>query len=587
MEHELAQASPDGRRPGVQDPTNSLLAALVLGLAQGLALRALHVHAGTWGAAQPVLHQALLQFVLAAPLAWWLSEGGFLSGVRRGAAALALGLLVGLLGAHAGATAGGGGHVVLSYAGWLATTVLVHVGVTLVAGFDPVARRVAYPRLFEIAWRNALAVPLAAALVGIFWTLLWAAAWLLLAIGIDWLWQLLADAATLTVGSAAIFAVSLAAVLRRASALVALRRAWLSLNTWFLPLALALGLVAVLGVAVMGTAELFATRKAAAILFWFASLAVLFLNAAWQDGSSAPDLPPPLARLIPWAWLALPVLALLGCWALLLRVQQHGWTPDRIWGTLVGAMTVLYAFGYAASLKSRGRWMATVASTNVAAALLLAASLVALLSPLADPRKLSVLSQVARLESGAVAAGTFDFRLLEREGGRYGREALQRMVAGSTVAEVRTRASAVLAGTSAARPPKPDAATAQAAWREQVRVLPSGAEVDPALLQWLAREQADWTEQACATTPAGCALWWLPGQGDAPPQAILLWAREAGAARAVVYGLEPAGWRRQGEVVGKGLPLADWTAAIEGGGARWVAPRWHDLQVGQTRLQVR
>ncbi|WBY02526.1 DUF4153 domain-containing protein [Ramlibacter tataouinensis] len=586
MQHQGSRESPEGRGSAVQDPGNSLLAALVLGSVQGVALRALHVSAAGWGANEPALHQALLQFVVAAPLAWWLGEGGFLSGLRRGAAALAVGLLVGLLGAHAGATVAPGAGNVPRFAEWLATTVLVHVAVALVAGFDPATRRFVYARLFEVAWRNALVVPLAAALTGIFWTLLWAAAWLLRAIGIHWLWDLLAEPATLTIVTAAIFAVSLAAALRRASALVALRRAWLSLNTWFLPLALALALVAVLGVAVMGMAQLFATRSAAAILFWFASLAVLFLNAAWQDGRTAPGLPPPLPRLVPWAWLALPVLAVLGCWALWLRVQQHGWSPDRVWAALVAAMTLVYAFGYAASLRSRGRWMTTVGPTNVAAAIVLAAGLVVLLSPLADVRKLSVRSQLARLESGVIAAADFDFRFLAREGGRYGHEALQKLAAGG-VAEVRQGASAALARAAGNQPPRTDAAAAQAAWREQVRVLPQGARVDPALLQWLAREQADWVEKSCAATPAQCVLWWIPARGDAPAQAVLLWARDARGARAVAYGFEPAGWRRQGDLVGKDLPLSEWTQAIEGGGARWVEPRWPDLQIGQARLRVR
>lgn len=588
MQQQSSRESPHRAAAG-GDPSNNLLAALLLGATQGVALRGLDVAERTWGASEPVLHQALLHFVLAAPFAWWLSVGGYLSGIRRGAAALALGLLVGLLGAHAGATVAPTEYGVSRFSEWLATVVLVHVAVALVAGFDPKARRFVYARLFEVAWRNALVVPLAAALAGVCWSLLWAAAWLLRVIGIRWFWDLLADPATLTIGIAAIFAVSLAASLRRASALVALRRAWLSLNTWFLPLALALALVAVLGMAVMGVEELFATRRSAAILFWFVLLAALFLNAAWQDGSTGPGLPPALARLIPWAWLALPPLALLGCWALWLRVQQHGWTPDRAWAVLVGAMTLLYAFGYAASLRSRRGWMASVGATNVAAALLLAAGLVALLSPLADARRLSVRSQLARLESGAVAAADFDFRFLARQGGRYGHEALQKL-AGSAVAEVRQGASAALARAASAadaRPPRIDAAAAQVAWREKVRVLPQGARVDPGLLQWLAREQADWNEKSCAAQPDRCILWWIRASGDAPAQAILLLVRDVRGARAIAYGLEPAGWRRQGELVGKDLPLAEWTAAIEGGGARWVEPRWPDLQIGETRLRVR
>lgn len=55
--------------------------------------------------------------------------------------------------------------------------------------------------------------------------------------------------------------------------------------------------------------------------------------------------------------------------------------------------------------------------------------LIALSSPVADPARLSVADQVARLETGEIAADKFDYSMLASKGVHYGFAALQRLKA--------------------------------------------------------------------------------------------------------------------------------------------------------------
>jgi hypothetical protein len=85
----------------------------------------------------------------------------------------------------------------------------------------------------------------------------------------------------------------------------------------------------------------------------------------------------------------------------------------------------VYALGYVCAALQR-RWLAALAPTNVLSAYLMLALVVALNTSLADPFRLSVDSQVARLTSGRVEVDRFDYDFLKYRSGRYGTLALQR-----------------------------------------------------------------------------------------------------------------------------------------------------------------
>src|SRR5690606_21426708 len=158
------------------------------------------------------------------------------------------------------------------------------------------------------------------------------------------------------------------------------------------------------------------------------------INTAYQDGR--PDnLPPRVLQVaVRIAAVLITPLVILAFWGLALRIGQHGLTPDRIIALACAVVGLSYAFGYGvAALRPFWRrgsaWMAPLARANVWPAVLAVGLILALFSPLADPTRLSVADQVARLERGAVSPEKFDYRFLRFESGKAGLAGLTRLSA--------------------------------------------------------------------------------------------------------------------------------------------------------------
>ena len=561
----------------------SLKIHLAVGLVQGLALYSLFLWAkgGGWTLHRPMF-ASLAQFCVVLPLAWALLAGSYWSESRRVLLAFLVALVAAGLSWHAIAGQGGASEPPFSYLP--AQLVLLYVSGHLIAGFDPRSRVFDYARHFELAWRNSLLIPIAFALTATLWTLLWAAAWLFMVIGFDGPKDLLRHPAAIALVSSSGIFVAIASALRRADALATLRRFWLSLNSWFLPVSLLLAVSVVVAVAVLGAQKFFETGVAAAALLWFISLAILFANAAYQDGRELPVYSAAALWMTRWFWLAVPLLASLGAVALSVRVAAHGWTPERIWAAVACAMVIIYSLGYSASCLST-RWMATVPVTNVLAAGVLAVTLVALLSPVADVRRLSTESQVARLRAGKVESEKFDFRFLSEQGGQWGQAALVELGddASLPVAARERATQARNARTPLSPDQKRDRALANLA---NVPVLPRGSALDKDLEAWLTGEDADWAGKQCVARPSRCAIW-LVDMDEAGGNEVVLLLDNGQRASATLYERQASRWREQGALQGESVTLQAWVSAIEAGTVSRVPSRWPDLVVNGSRLTIR
>jgi hypothetical protein len=171
------------------------------------------------------------------------------------------------------------------------------------------------------------------------------------------------------------------------------------------------------------------TSHATGTLLLAIGLLILLINSHYQDGRPETRNSRVLtAARVPAALVLMPLVAL-AIVGLYLRVAQYGWTPTRIVGAGLALVAFCHALGYAIAALRSGAHLRYLPVTNTASALVAVVVLFSLLTPIADPRRLAVASQVARLESGAVEPERFDFKFLATPtlSGEYGKDALERL----------------------------------------------------------------------------------------------------------------------------------------------------------------
>ena len=258
-----------------------LLAAL-LGL--GLHFVAIHRYR-PWD--QPFTMVFLLQLAWLAPLA-----GALLSGMRSGArwliALAAYVLVLPLLAAYGlGWDAKNMLAVVSDSQRPMLITFLIgaagFVLLPLVQELDPRQPQWNYPAVFRAAWRNTVHLALAVCLSISVFVLLWIAGMMFRMIGINTVLDVLGHARFHIAAWPIVLAVSLVGVRRRPQIADTLRRSWLTLNAWLLPLVALVGLAFTIALAARMALGFEAVKLSAGALIAFCALWIKLINAAWQD----------------------------------------------------------------------------------------------------------------------------------------------------------------------------------------------------------------------------------------------------------------------------------------------------------------
>ena len=365
----------------------------------------------------------------------------------------------------------------------------------------------------------------------------------------------------------------------------------LVLLSWLLPLMALLAAGFLVSLLFTGLAPLWETKSAAALLLAAAATLVVLINAAWQNGPAHHS--PPLVLRIGGSAAALALLPLvaIAAYALALRVGQHGWSETRIYAVACVVVAACYAIGYGwASLKGsvlKAGWLTLVAPVNIATSFVVLGVLVALFSPVADPMRIAVASQTARLTSGAIAAAKFDYNYLRYSGGRFGHDALTDLAAnakGPDAALIRERAKAALAGTHRYRH---ITATPQV-MASQLTVYPHDYKLPKTLLE------QDWTKEKASGIPTcltrsgySCEVFPAALTGSPPDQLIFIWGSEDYWSSAVLGADASGHW----SVVGR-LSRPHCKPALEAlrkGQYEIVPPeppRFRDVETGAGRFTV-
>ena len=440
-----------------------------------------------------------------------------------------------------------------------------------------------YPAYFDAAWKHGVQLALSFLFVGLFWGVLELGAGLFKLIDLDFLRRLIEHrwfaipATTLTLASALHVTDARAGIVRSIRVLV------LTLLSWLLPL-MALLVLGFLGsVPVTGLATLWATRFATSLLLLSAAGLVILVNAAYQDGD-AEHAPPRLLRYAGTAasLLLLP-LVVIAAYALSLRVAQHGWTTDRIIAASCLIVAACYALGYAWAVLRPAPWLARVAPCNVVAAIVVLVVLLALFTPLADPARLSVASQMARLSSGSVAPEKFDYAYLRFNGARYGKAALERLKTiedGPQAAEIRRYATTALEQQNRYQQPTMHGPLSAEELARNLTVYPTGRTLPASFVgqHWKAPDPQCLT---LVNAYAKCDVVIADLDGDGKDEVLVVEAW-----RAVVIGEDgTGGWRVEGQLVGP-VSCPRVRDALRAGRLDPAPPqRWHDVEAGGRLLR--
>ncbi|MCE3602299.1 DUF4153 domain-containing protein [Massilia sp. P8910] len=311
--------------------------------------------------------------------------------------------------------------------------IILFIGHSLVLAAAQDRRRLAsYATHFDIAWKLFIQLAFSVFFTGALYLAMWLEASLFNLVKIGVLTELMKSSAFLSPMLACAFACALHLTDVRPAIVHGIRGLLLVLMSWLLPVATLLIGGFLLCLPFTGLDALWATRHATVALLAAVALLVVLINAAWQNGDMG-DSVARVVRLCARIACVLPLpLTAIAAYALGLRVADHGWTSDRIFAAAALLVASFYAFGYVLAAVDRGGWLRRVAPVNLAAAYAVIAVLLALLSPLADPDRIAVNSQIARLERGAVSADAFDYRFLKTQSKRYGAAALLKLKEGKT-----------------------------------------------------------------------------------------------------------------------------------------------------------
>jgi len=468
------------------------------------------------------------------------------------------------------------------------SAVFFFIAHTLVLAGAQEGRRIAsYNTYFETAWKLAIQLLFSAFFVGALFFVLLMGSQLFLLVKLKFLQELLRESWFNVPVICTAFSCAMHVTDVRPSIVRGIRTLLLVLMSWILPVAVVLVTGFVCSLPFTGLTALWETRHATSVLLGAAALLLVLINAAFQNGEAIVALPLRVSARTA-AILILPV-TLIGIYALGLRVAQYGWTSDRVIAAACLLVAAFYAAGYLWAASQYDTWLNPVSTVNVWAAFLVLAVLLALFTPIADPARIGVNSQMARLDKGKTKAADFDFRYLRFEGGRYGRAALEELKqrgTGQDAALLRREAAAMLALDDSDRWPHSTRATAPVSVAGNLTVWPAGAQLPASFLAQKWETLQDNLKPDCLSKREGkCDAFLIDADGDGKPEVLLIEKLHPGGGQLFAEGGD-GGWTVVANMAYRDISCKPLVEKLRKGEFTLVTPRFKELNVGGRRVEL-
>jgi hypothetical protein len=285
-----------------------------------------------------------------------------------------------------------------------------------------------YQVLFTNSWRNFLVTALSAIFVLIFWLILVLWGELFRVIEIDFFRDLFRE--DWFIFPVLGFALGLGMIIFRNLTRVidTITKLLHALIKLLLPLIITVAVIFLAALPFVGLDVLWATGNGTALLLWLLAVILFFTNAVYQDGRETNPYAPVVHRLIFSGLCIMPIISALSLYGLVLRLNQYGWSVERCWAFVVWLILTLLAVGYVIGIvRRRAEWTIDLARVNRYMGLVVLALMILANSPILDFRKISLNSQMNRVDAGQIELEEFDFWYAKQHLARPGYLAMEEM----------------------------------------------------------------------------------------------------------------------------------------------------------------
>ncbi|MGR9013554.1 MAG: DUF4153 domain-containing protein [Gammaproteobacteria bacterium] len=447
-----------------------------------------------------------------------------------------------------------------------------------------------YTLLFSSTWRNTAKLLSAAVFVGLFWGLLFLWAGLFKVLQVTFFYELFTDRDFVYPVTAIAFGLGLSLYSVKEEALINLYRTILNVLGWLLPLVTFIMLLFLLALLFRGLAPLWKTGYATTLMLTLLGLMVFLFNAAWQDASGAHKFPKWIVSLISLGFVAMPLYIALCAYSLGLRIFQYGWSIERIWAALAVFELSIYAIGYALiSIRRQVDWMAGAKVVNIVGAIMMVALLMLTSTPVLDPARISVNSQIGRLLTDKTAVDDFDFNYLRFNAGRYGNDELRSLMNNTSHPQADLLHEKV-ALTLKKKFPNNGREPEASGWNHEklvrkLKLYPEGAVLDPAFVDFLVK-QLNGKEQRlnCAADNQSCQMLAIDLNADGLNELVFF---DSYSSR--VFSLENGKWRKIGGLLGADMHKLAGESLIQSLKNRDVEAlpnKWLDIRIKTDQYSV-
>lgn len=392
-----------------------------------------------------------------------------------------------------------------------------------------------YAQFYTQLWLNTLTLLIVFISNGLFWLvlLLWSEMFKL--VGIPFFSTLFFD--TDWFGYVAFGLITaLAVVLARTQSrlVTAVQKLLTFIATGLLPLVALLALMFILTLPFTGLEAISQRVSAAGLMSTLTLLLLLLMAIVREPQKEALPYPGALRYLIKCALAVTPIYTLIAGWALWVRIQQYGWTPERLHGVLVVVVLLAWSVGYLVSIFRRGHNPLEIQGKVILGVSLLALGLLVLLSsPVIDAWRISVNSHMGLYHSGKIKPDQVSLYMLDHSGkpGRAALEALQKDVAFNQDSKRRRDLNSLLQGS---RDPVKELTATQLV--SKVVIAPGSEKPDDAF--WTFVKAQGYRITSCAEQNA-CVLVSQDLNADGHPEQVLY---AFGDGESLVFGMQKNKW---------------------------------------------